>query len=164
MVNFASSWNLVPDSMRDEVAQLRSRRVVYTLSVLLAALHYWFNSFGNVDSQMQNIIHFAGFSLLCGLLYPRGSGWLRYIDLAFTLAVCGGAIYLIFAQDMIYDRGAKLVAADWVVGILVIIGAIEFTRRATGWIIPVLIVIALSYITWWGDLIPGVFRFGGLSL
>ncbi|MCP3670748.1 MAG: TRAP transporter fused permease subunit [Gammaproteobacteria bacterium] len=164
MANFASSWNLVPDSMCDEVAQLRSRRVVYILSALLAALHYWFNSFGNVDSQMQNIIHFAGFSLLCGLLYPRGSSWLRYIDLAFTLTVCGGAIYLIFAQDMIYDRGVKLVAADWVVGILVIIGAVEFTRRATGWIIPVLIVIALSYITWWGDLIPGVFRFGGLSL
>ncbi|WP_408057196.1 TRAP transporter permease [Veronia nyctiphanis] len=32
-----------------------------------------------------------------------------------------------------------------------------------GWFIPVLIVVALSYVVWWGSLINGVFSFPGLS-
>ncbi|MGN7613721.1 TRAP transporter permease [Magnetococcales bacterium HHB-1] len=150
--------------MAKEVAQLRGNRVVYFLAAGLAALHLWFNSFGIIDGLTLNIIHFSGFILLCSLLHPRGTGYLRWLDTAFALAVAIGAIYLIFAQDMIYDRGVKLATLDWFIGSLVIVGAVEFTRRATGWIIPVLIVLSLSYITWWGDLISGVFRFGGLSL
>jgi TRAP-type uncharacterized transport system fused permease subunit len=43
------------------------------------------------------------------------------------------------------------------------LGALEFTRRTTGLIIPILIILALTYVGWWGQHISGVFRFGGLS-
>jgi TRAP transporter 4TM/12TM fusion protein len=37
------------------------------------------------------------------------------------------------------------------------------TRSLTGWVIPILIIVALTYIGWWGSLIGGVFSFPGLS-
>ena len=158
-------WDRIPESIEADVQRVRLHRVVYVLSILISGLHFWFNSFGNIGAQALNVFHFAGFALLCGLLHPLGGkGALRYLDMAFTILVFFGALYLILAEDMIYERGVKLVPLDWVIGTLVILGAIEFTRRATGYIIPVLIILSLSYITWWGDLIPGVFRFGGLSL
>ena len=58
----------------------------------------------------------------------------------------------------------KLSQLDYVLSFIVIGGAIELTRRATGWIIPILIVTALTYVVWWGPQAPGVFRFAGLSL
>ncbi|OSM04896.1 TRAP transporter permease [Magnetofaba australis] len=159
-----TGWSPVPESIAAEVATLRQNRLIYWLCAALAALHFWFNSFGNVDAQDMNIIHFAGFALLCGLLNPLANARWRKFDIAFALLTSGAAIYLIFAQDPIYARGVKLIASDWIFGVLVIVAAIEYTRRATGWIIPVLIILSLSYITWWGELIPGVFRFAGLSL
>jgi len=160
-----SGWNLVPESIQSDVEQVRAHNILYVLYIVLAAVHFWFNSFGTLGAQTLNVVHFAGFALLCGITRPlRESGPLRWADAAFALFVFAGALYLIPAEDWIYDRGVKLNALDWVIGIVVIIGAIEFTRRATGWIIPTLILIALTYITWWGDLVSGVFRFGGLSL
>ena len=43
------------------------------------------------------------------------------------------------------------------------IGAIELTRRLTGWVIPCLIIISITYVGWWGSMISGVFSFPGLS-
>ena len=71
---------------------------------------------------------------------------------------------MIAAEDAIYARGVRLSTTEWVLGTLLILSAIEFTRRTTGWIIPVLIMLALSYVAWWGSLIGGVFSFGGLRV
>ena len=93
----------------------------------------------------------------------RGRKVVFLIDI--TIGVIGAvcAIYLVSQENAIYARGVRLTTLEWVAGILVILTAIELTRRTTGWIIPILIVLALSYVTWWGGLIPGVFRFGGLT-
>jgi len=66
-------------------------------------------------------------------------------------------------EDAIYARGVKLSAAEWVAGIILIFTALEFTRRTTGIIIPILIVLALTYVGWWGGMLDGVFKFTGLS-
>ncbi len=140
------------------------------LGVSLAVGHIWMNIFGNVSTLLQNGIHFAGFALLCSLAYPLSPKIfakfpvLRALDIWFGLLVAASAIYLVLAEDAIYARGVRLVTLDWIAGVITIIGAIEFTRRTTGWIIPILILIALSYISFWGAHIGGMFAFGGLSL
>jgi TRAP transporter 4TM/12TM fusion protein len=149
-------------------------RLIYWSSALLGVAlsigHIWMNIFGNVSTLLQNGIHFAGFTLLCALVYPFSSKifakfpLLRTIDILFGFLVAASALYLVLAEDAIYARGVRLITLDWIAGGFVIIGAIEFTRRTTGWIIPVLILIALSYISFWGAHIDGMFAFGGLSL
>ena len=74
----------------------------------------------------------------------------------------GSAIYLIASEDAIYARGVRMVPAEWIAGIILILCALEFTRRVAGWFIPVLILVALSYVGWWGGEISGMFKFAGL--
>lgn len=143
--------------------------VVSGLAVALSLGHLWMNTIGNVSTLWQNGIHFGGFALLCALVSPisnslwANKGIIRVLDIAFGVAVALSALYLVYAEDGIYDRGVRLITLDWIAGIIVVIGAIEFTRRTTGWIIPVLIIIALSYIGFWGAHISGIFAFRGLS-
>ncbi len=143
--------------------------VITVLAVALSAGHLWMNTFGNVSTLLQNGIHFAGFALLCSLISPISpKAWashraVRVFDITFGVAVALSALYLVNAEDAIYERGVRLVTTDWIAGTIVILGAIEFTRRTTGWIIPILIIVSLSYIGWWGAHIGGIFAFRGLS-
>lgn len=155
----------VSDAKRPTVLAI----ITSTLAVIISAAHIWMNTFGNVSTLTQNGFHFAGLALLCVLVIPVtqhavSKGVLvRALDIVFGMAVAVSAIYLIFAENAIYDRGVRLITLDWIAGVIVIVGAIEFTRRTTGWIIPSLIIIAITYAGLWGGLVPGVFKFPGLS-
>ena len=145
-------------------------KTVFLLGVGVSFLHIYFNIIDIIPGLWQNALHFSGFSLLCVLLYPflgkpgeKRSSFFISVDLFFGLLAAAAAIYMISMEDAIYDRGVRLSLTEWVAGTILIISAIEFTRRTTGWIIPVLIILSLSYVGWWGGLLSGVFKFSGLS-
>jgi TRAP transporter 4TM/12TM fusion protein len=146
------------------------RMAVFVLAVTISLGQIWLNLFGTASTLLQNGLHFAGFTLLCSMTVPAGKrAWARSapvkaISIAFGLLVAASAIFMVIREDAIYARGVRLVASEWIAGTLLILGAIEFTRRTTGWIIPGLIILALTYVGWWGVHIDGVFRFPGLSL
>lgn len=141
------------------------------LALVIAGFHLWANAVGTLSTLWLAGGHFAGFALLCALRYPlvrtRGPAAARLVlalDIVLGVAVAAAVIVLVESENAIYDRGVRLATHEWILAFIVIAGAIEFTRRATGWVIPVLIVLALTYVAWWGAHIPGVFRFAGLSL
>ncbi len=141
-------------------------KVLMILGVAVSVLHIWFNVFAVLPSLWQNSLHFAGFALIAALLYPLkkdGSILWRGFDLFIGIVAAASALYLISMEDAIYDRGVRLVAGEWVAGIVLILCVLEFTRRVAGWFIPVLIIVALTYVGWWGHLVSGVFKFAGLS-
>ncbi|MCH9808890.1 MAG: TRAP transporter fused permease subunit [Alphaproteobacteria bacterium] len=158
-------------------------RIILVFGVALALVHIYFNilvgqtvvplpDFINtfISSGLgRNAIHFAGFAFLCALIYPAfdsdfaRSRAFKTFDVIFGLLVASSALYLISAEDAIYARGVRLNTLEWICGGILILGALEFTRRTTGMIIPVLILLALTYVGWWGQHISGVFRFAGLS-
>ncbi|HSP24421.1 MAG TPA: TRAP transporter fused permease subunit [Saliniramus sp.] len=146
-------------------------RMAYAVGVALALYHIWVNTFGRLDTLWLTAIHFAGFAFLCSLRYPfmrvktaTGEKVLLAFDIAFGLVAAVSTMLLINAQDAIYARGVRLGPYEYVLSIIVIASAIELTRRATGWIIPIMIVIGLTYVSWWGPMAPGVFRFAGLGV
>jgi len=136
------------------------------LGVAISLLHIWFNVVTVLPTLWQNALHFAGFALIAALLYPLKRNdsipW-RISDILLGLIAAGSAVYMIAMEDAIYARGVVLSPIEWVVGIVLILCALEFTRRVAGWFIPVLIIIALTYVGWWGKMVPGVFKFAGLS-
>jgi TRAP transporter 4TM/12TM fusion protein len=143
-------------------------KAIFILGVAISLLHIYFNIIAVLPTLWQNALHYAGFALLCCLTHPLGgngrkSSPLFYFDLLLGLAAASSAIYLISMEDAIYARGVRLSSAEWIAGITLILTALEFTRRTTGWIIPILIILALTYVGWWGGLINGVFKFTGLS-
>jgi len=140
--------------------------ILLVLGVAISLLHIWFNVVVVLPTLWQNALHFAGFALLAALIYPfRKDGSLawRVSDILLGVLAAGSAVYMIAMEDAIYARGVSLSMIEWVVGIILIFCALEFTRRVAGWFIPVLIIIALTYIGWWGTMVPGVFKFAGLS-
>ncbi len=141
-------------------------KILLILGVAISVLHIWFNVVAVLPTLLQNALHFAGFALLAALIYPLkkdGAAVWRVSDIVLGLLAAGSAVYMIGMEDAIYARGVSLSSIEWVVGIILILCALEFTRRVAGWFIPVLIIIALTYVGWWGPLVPGVFKFAGLS-
>ncbi|MEM1286617.1 MAG: TRAP transporter fused permease subunit [Pseudomonadota bacterium] len=146
--------------------------LVFTgLALAVSLFHLYANFIGTLSTFWLTGIHFAGFAMLASLRYPalrlRGEKAQRVVlafDVVFGVVVSLATLLLIASENAIYDRGVTLAPQEWVYAFIVIIGAIELTRRATGLIIPGLILIALTYPAFWGSMIEGVFRFGGLSL
>lgn len=148
----------------------RIEKALFFLGIAVSLLHIYFNIFGLLPGLWQNALHFSGFALLCSLSYPMFGGsaknrttFVLVIDICIGAIAATSAIYLISMEDAIYARGVHLSTAEWIAGILLLLSALEFTRRTTGWIIPVLIILALTYVGWWGGLLDGVFKFSGLS-
>ena len=143
-------------------------KILLILGVAIALVHIWFNVFTVLSSLWQNALHFAGFALMAAYVYPlrkrKDLSWVwRIPDIFLGLAAASSAIYMIAMEDAIYARGVRLATPEWIAGIVLILCALEFTRRVAGWFIPVLIIIALTYVGWWGADISGVFKFAGLS-
>ena len=119
---------------------------------------------------LMNAVHFAGFAVLAGLFYPMiarnwwaDSRWGTALDATLGLAGALAGLYLISQESAIYERGVRLVTSEWIAGGILILVALELVRRTTGWIVPVLSVLALSYATWLGPEIGGMLQFAGLS-
>ena len=145
-------------------------KFIFFIGIGVSLLHIYFNIFAVLPGLWQNSLHYSGFAILCVLIFPLGRSWgknkprgILIVDLLFGCAAAIAAIYMISMEDAIYARGVRLSTAEWIAGTILILSAIEFTRRTTGWIIPILIILALTYVGWWGSLLEGVFKFSGLT-
>ena len=154
--------------MNDQLEKINLRKkLLFVLAPLVALVHLYFNTIGIVSGLWQNSFHFASFLVLAGLIHPY-QGWgsnrvMQVIDFSMVLLAACAALLLIYSEDDIYNRGIHLTKFEMGLIVFVIIMAIEFTRRITGWVIPVLIIISLSYVSWLGKYIDGALNFSGLS-
>ncbi|WP_209424663.1 TRAP transporter fused permease subunit [Pararhodobacter sp. SW119] len=144
-------------------------RVAFWFGVALALLHIWMNTLSIWPELRMAVIHFAGFGFLCALLYPAwharspaGQRLALGVDLLLALAALSLVAYLMLAEDAFYARSMRFAWHDWVFTIVALLLGIEFTRRTTGWIIPIMIILAFTYITFWGRYVGGMLTFSGL--
>lgn len=137
------------------------------LAAGVALLHLYFNSFSTLSELRMSLLHFGTLGLLVALAAAtqrdRAGRLGISIGLAVGLTALISCLYLFGAEDAFYARGQNFSEADWVFSILAIGCALELARRTTGWVIPILAIIAVTYTAWWGRLVPGVFQFPGLS-
>jgi TRAP transporter 4TM/12TM fusion protein len=72
---------------------------------------------------------------------------------------------LVFFEESLYqEANGTMRYWDINVAIMTIILSLEITRRTTGFIIPIIMMSAIGYITYFGKFFTGVFAFGGMSL
>lgn len=145
-------------------------RAVFVISIVICLAHLYFNTISTLSELWVSALHFGLFGLLCALtipmLTPSSDGakrWVLGVDVMLGLVALGCGLYLIGFEDALYDRGVVFSPADWVVSIVAVGLILEFARRTTGWFIPVLCLIALTYVAWWGKYVGGVFNFPGLT-
>lgn len=124
----------------------------------------------------QEAIHFAGFAFLASVtLSPFGrnadSPHAIAFDVIYGLLIAGAALWVAGAEDGIYERSLAVTGQawqftwlDWAAGAILLIAAIDLSRRLAGWVIPILVALALAYILFLGGYLPGVFRAASLPL
>jgi TRAP transporter 4TM/12TM fusion protein len=141
------------------------------IAVAASIFHIYANTVGIASEKWLIGLHFAGFALLCALLFPanRRSTHIRsrptlVIDIMLGLVVAAATIFIINAEDMIYAQGVRLSTKHWIAAGIIIAGGIEMTRRTTGPLIPTVIIIALAYASPLGAWAPGAFKFAGLNI
>ncbi len=143
--------------------------VAYWFAIAFSLLHIWFNTLGAWSELWTSVIHFAGFGFLCALLYPAirtrtelGRRLVFALDLLLGLLALSLVAYLWLNEDAFYARTMRFEWQDWVFTSIALVLGVEFTRRTTGWVIPILIVLSFTYITFWGRYVGGMLTFGGL--
>lgn len=160
----------VPSEAPDRVQHPVIGRAIFALAVVIAVSHLYFNTFSTLSELWTSALHFGLFGLLSALVIPmvrsenlRTRRLVFGVDLCLGLAALGCAFYLIGFEDALYARGVNFSIADWVVSVTAVVLVLEFARRTTGWFIPVLCVVALTYVAWWGQYVDGLFNFPGLT-
>ncbi|MBV1959597.1 MAG: TRAP transporter fused permease subunit [Pseudomonadales bacterium] len=149
-------------------------QLLKTVALFVALIHLYLNTFGTLSELWFAAIHFSGFGLLAALGFPlltgsatentQGGFFVLSIDLIVGLMAVGCGFYLVLFEEDLYRRGTEFNTWDWLVSGTAVLLAIEFCRRCSGWIIPVLVIIALSYAMLWGSWLDNVFSFPGVSV
>ncbi len=172
----------VPTVFRERIfdVEFASNNKAYWLPTsMIVAFGLWHivtNLYLNEPGSWQNCIHFGGFALIAAISSPtfrfeKDRAWAIGLDILYGLLVFAAACWIAYAEDGLYTRTLaktgqtwQLTFLDWAAGLTVIFAAIDLTRRLTGWIIPILIIVAMSYILFLGEVLPGAFRAASLPL
>ncbi len=151
-------------------------KLCFAGTIIFALWHLATNLVLHEPGRWQNAIHFAGFGFLAAVT-TRSFGNKPSTRLSITIntvfgfLIAASALWIAYAENGVYERTLaqtglpwQFTPIDWIAGFIVIFGAIELTRRLTGWIIPILIMLAMGYILYFGKLLPGAFRAASLPL
>jgi TRAP transporter 4TM/12TM fusion protein len=157
-----------------------NRTIASQFAVIFAAAfgiwHIATNVYLNEPGLWQNAIHFAGFAFLAAItLSPfgrRSNTWLAWcVDLTYATLIAASALWIAGNENIIYERslavtgqGWQFTWIDWAAGLIVIFACIDLSRRVSGWVIPILVILSLSYILFLGTYMPGVFRAASLPI
>jgi len=136
---------------------------------LFALFHIYCNVFASISELWLSAIHFGGFCAICALMANESDHIEKrsvayWVNIALAVTAVLTSAYLILFENALYARETEYILSDYIFSLVAIGLAIEFTRRTTGWFMPVLILVSLSYILFLGRYISGVFAFPGLSL
>ena len=133
--------------------------VIYWLAVFSSLVHVGLNYFAIIPENWAAATHFALFGCLGSLIHFKK----LWEQISVSIGIVTSAIYLILAEDALYERGQSFIGTDFFFSTIAIVLALILMFKAIGWFIPTLIVIFLTYITVWGQYVTGVFNFPGLS-
>ncbi len=150
--------------------------VLAAFAVFFGAWHILTNVYLIEPGRWQNAIHFAGFAILAAVTYGFSArrpdaGWAKVLDGSYGIAIALSALWVAWAENGIYERSLavtgqswQFTALDWIAGGILVFACLDLSRRVAGWVIPILCLLALSYILFLGSYLPGVFRAASLPL
>jgi TRAP transporter 4TM/12TM fusion protein len=144
-------------------------RLLTWIAAGVAAFHIWANTFGDLSDLWRNALHlgllgFLGFILYPGVKRKTPHKVLAIVSFVFALALLSTSAYLILFENALHNRNEVPVLADLIFAGIAVVLAIELARRTSGYVIPILAIVFLSYVLWWGRHVEGIFSFRGMNL
>ncbi len=160
----------------DEETKSPTQWFVAAFAILFGLWHILTNLYLNEPGMWQNAIHFAGFAFLAPTIYSAfgrhtHKPWAIKLDMLYGLIVAAAALWVAYSESRIYEdtlavtgQAWQFSIVDWLVGGILLFAALDLSRRVSGWVIPILVLLSLSYILFLGEHLSGVFRAASLPL
>ncbi|WNL41252.1 TRAP transporter fused permease subunit [Halomonas sp. PAMB 3264] len=142
--------------------------LVKGLALTLGGLILFTSATGPFESLVQRSLFLALVILLGLAVYPLGDGkrW-RPIGIAIDLVLAVGVVlacgYVALNYEQILVELPWATPRDMVLAGVLLVAILELSRRAIGWIFPMLVVAGLAY-AWFGSMIPGPLGHRGFDL
>ena len=148
--------------------------LVTGLLIAMSLYHYYTAGFGTPATYWHTAIHLSFVLSLIFLVFGLRrtareavvrSGWLRpggipLIDWLFAVAVVAAALYIPLSFSTLALRVGNPNTLDLVFGTAMVLLLLEATRRAMGWPLTIIAMLALGYALF-GRHVPGVFQHPG---
>jgi TRAP transporter 4TM/12TM fusion protein len=136
------------------------RLLVFLFAALLVAFHLALVFLGLVPNLISRPLHLA-LALPWILLVPGQTGWLRWSGIALTVLGVAASLWVAVMSDMLIDQYGFLESRfQAVVAVVLLVVVLEAARRAIGWPLPLVALLALLY-GLYGQHIPGEFGHSG---
>ncbi|MEA1914224.1 MAG: TRAP transporter fused permease subunit, partial [Campylobacterota bacterium] len=144
------------------------KKFTFLYAIFISIFHFYINIQGGLSDLWFNAAHFSLLASLGFLTYKATSfndeDRVHIVDIILAILVLVPFFYLVGFEESLYESAnINMRFWDLNVAVLSIVLAIEMTRRTTGLIIPGLMITAIAYILWFGQLLEGVFAFGGMT-
>ena len=129
---------------------------VTALAVVMSVFHLY-TAYAIVPAQVLRPVHVGFVLVLSFLLFPAARRYRHSIlwwDWIAALAVVASIAYMINGGDDFMDRNTLPNGRDIFFGIVLVVLILEVMRRASGWIMPVVVVAFILYALF-GEQLPG---------
>lgn len=145
----------------------KTKRVIYFSGILCSLFHLWINTIGILPEIQRNALHYSFILFMGYLAYPflkskpKSTLVLDYVLAILSVAV---GVYLVLFEDALHARNEVPTQIDLIVAGIAMVLMLEITRRATGWLIPVLSIVFLAYALGMGKYLSGLWNFPGVTI
>src|SRR5690625_363995 len=144
-----------------------TRYLFMTIAVVGALYHLYILNFNPIDPWVFRSTHLAFVTVLALMMYK---GWrtksnrVQIIDWVFiAVAIFIGVYIYINLEQLVFRFGVAPTMMDVIVAFFGLLLVLEITRRASGWILPILAFVFIIY-SFAGPYLPGILNHNGYSL
>ncbi|NIO40458.1 MAG: TRAP transporter fused permease subunit, partial [Burkholderiales bacterium] len=144
----ASAQRLVEEEEGSAASLTGWSKYLVTALAIGTSLFHLYAAYEVVSAPVLRTVHVALILSLCFLTFPlvaRLRGSITWLDRALVVASVSVAAYLIMGGDALYDRATSPTKSDLAIGVVAIGLVLEAVRRASGWIMPVVVGTFLAY-------------------
>ncbi len=163
-----------PPALEEEVIETNRRKlsgwqywVVAGIALSASIFHLYTAAFGLLPAMYQRGVHWMFMGSLVFLLYPatksRPKNKIDLWDWVFAGMVVVGCLNILLNWNAIAMREGMPIPSDVYLGVMMIILVIEGGRRAMGWPLPIVAIIAILYALF-GPYFPGILGHGGFPI
>lgn len=141
--------------------------IVAGIAIIASCFHLYTAAFGLFDAMTQRAWHWMFMGTLLFLCNPitkkRPKNKIDIWDWAFVAVMVVCCANILINYEAIAAREGNAITSDIYLGTLMVIMVIEGTRRAMGWPLPIMAIIALCYGIF-GPYFPGLLAHGGFGI
>ncbi|OPZ40727.1 MAG: Sialic acid TRAP transporter permease protein SiaT [Synergistetes bacterium ADurb.BinA166] len=163
-----------PAALEKEIAEGGKRElkgwqywVVAGIALAASLFHLYTAAFGLLSAMYQRGVHWMFMGSLIFLIYPatkkRPRDRIDPWDWVLAALVAAGCLNILLNWEAIAMREGMPIASDIYLGVMMVLLVIEAGRRAMGWPLPAVAIIAIAYALF-GQYFPGVLGHSGFPV